>query len=153
MTLLDLLEGAGVAWAAWSGFNLLVACWLRRWALPPYAPAYVVGVLRPQIRLAWWLPRVLSQPEIDAIAAHEQGHLACGHLRRNALRAVLVPFWPRSEREAERQEAQADLWAARHGHGLALAAALRKLSTDPVDVRRAWVLELWVATEELLAPA
>ena len=44
-----------------------------------------------------------------------------------------------------RQEIEADDYAAAHGHGAALASALRKLHKDRLDILRAQRLELTYA--------
>jgi len=77
----------------------------------------------------------LTEAELAAIYAHEQGHRAHMHPLRNLARALV--FIPRPDDLAARQELQADDYAAARGHGPALASALRKLSTHPFDLARA----------------
>lgn len=77
----------------------------------------------------------LTEDEVAAILAHERGHIVHEHTLKNMARRCLL--MPRSEREAFRQELEADDFAAARGHGPALASALRKLSTEPRDLYRA----------------
>src|SRR5690242_5609763 len=104
---------------------------------------HVVGLWRPRVVVPPEVAAQLTAAELAAVVSHEHGHLQHGHLRRNFWRTVLL-LRGRTAAEVIRQELEADAYAAWCGHGLTLAAALRKLSAHPVDLYRARRLEGWV---------
>lgn len=77
----------------------------------------------------------LTEREVEAVRAHEQGHIARLHAWRNLARSCLL--MRRSLATARRQELEADDYAAARGHARLLASALRKLSAHPFDIERA----------------
>lgn len=127
------------AWLWWAGGNL---------ALMLLAPT-VVGV-----RAGVWTNGLkifvtdsmrlhLTPEQLEAVIAHERGHIVKLHAWRNWLRRCL--FLRHSRERLERQELEADDYAAAHADPLALAAALRILSVHSFDLYRAARLEMGYA--------
>lgn len=79
--------------------------------------------------------QALDAGQLAAVIAHERGHQAARHPLKNLLRSCC--FIRRSDALAQAQEFEADDYAAAHGHGPALASALRQLSAHPFDLLRA----------------
>ena len=131
MVVLSLL---GCAWLGWAALNI-VALVLSPWVIGDRA-AYTNGLV---IVVPERFKRQLFASELAAIYSHEQGHRAHGHAFRNLARSCF--FIPRPAGLAMRQEHEADDYAAARGHGPALASALRKLSTHPFDLARAYRLD------------
>lgn len=82
---------------------------------------------------------MLTPRQYTAIYMHEVGHRHYFHAWRNY--ALVCVFRRASEHCRAAQELEADDYAAEHAGGLELAAAIRKLSTHPVDLARAERLE------------
>lgn len=78
----------------------------------------------------------LTLSESMAVYHHEDGHRIYGHVWMNLLRLLLL--FPVSAQERLDQELEAD---DQVGNKLALASAIRKLSTAPQDLYRAERLE------------
>jgi len=78
--------------------------------------------------------KVTSQ-ELQAMLAHEQGHIAHRHNFKNLLRTCC--FIPRGAELYKQQELEADDYAAARGHARALATALMALSFNDFDWYRA----------------
>lgn len=118
------------AWMAWCCFNVALL-FLGSWLVmgQEVATNGFTVVMPERIRA------MLTDEEAAAVIAHEHGHIAHRHSLLNTARACL--FIPRSELQAFTQELEADDYAAARGHGLALASALRKLSTETRDLYRA----------------
>lgn len=154
---LALVSAVGLVLALWRGFaswratRLLVKDWLQG-AEPlklegVHLPAYrihhpfpviaVVGAFRPRLFIATQIFDALSDEELVAAIAHEQGHLATrDNLKRTALRVcrdalAIVPCGRSLDRAwAEAAEEAADEYAA-HGDAasaLDLASALVKIA-------------------------
>lgn len=122
------------AWLAWCLFNVVLM----------FAAPYLMGgagVVTNGIKTVFpqHLRDQLTVAEQAAILAHEEGHKAHRHALKNLLRAFV--FMRRTPQEAERQEIEADQYAAARGHGEALASALRVLSDHPFDRYRANLLD------------
>lgn len=98
--------------------------------------AAVAGIVRPRLLLGSQVVDALTPTELQAVAAHEAGHLAAGDvLKRLFLRACpdLLP-WTRSRRRLEFEweraaEAAADEFAGRQVSRLVLARALVKIAS------------------------
>lgn len=140
-------------WLSW----LLVNIWLvlyseRALSHNPQLIVYVVGspwnpkvIIRPQAAI------IFHQDELEAVLAHERGHIKLNHMRENFLVSVLIPFvlpFRRYRREA--QEIEADDYAVSLCGHLPLARALLKISDDPFDIYRAQRLmeTHWAMAEE-----
>lgn len=147
-----MLELLAFGWLGWSGFNLLLIVVAGNYgASDPLLAMHVRGVFHPTIHARPGLERQVTSVEYSALMLHELGHIALGHLWRNAMMAVVFPWWPRSQRVAEQQELDADRYVLRFGNGKALASALRSLSLHPFDLRRAEILEVACGTQAGLA--
>lgn len=118
-------------WLGWVAFNV-AALLLAPWIAGGKVGAFTNGV---QIVIPDHIKRALTEAELAAIYEHERGHQALHHAFRNLARSCL--FVPRSAALAQRQELEADDYAAARGHGPALASALRKLSAHEFDLYRA----------------
>jgi beta-lactamase regulating signal transducer with metallopeptidase domain len=100
----------------------------------------VVGIWRYRIVVPKEVAEKISLVEYTAVWLHEYGHIHHQHIRKNLVRAILIPFG-RTRAHAERQEFEADAFVARQGFAKALASALRKLSRHPFDLWRAQLLD------------
>ena len=156
---MDFVIAMTTAWAAWSSWHLALLVWQGTTTGTAHVAAllgeavYVTGFFRQRVVVPMTVRARLSREELHAIVMHETGHIQLWHLRRNALRFVLLPFLPRSKGRLVRQELAADAFASALGHAAPLASALRKLSSDPFDLLRARLLEITAATDEALATA
>lgn len=121
-------------WLAWAGANLALLL-LAPLIIRPRG-AYTNGI---RIVVPPTVARRLTADQLAAIIAHEQGHRAKLHAWRNL--AMTSCFIPRSRALFERQELEADDYAAQRVGPAALASALRVLSTAPFDRYRARRLE------------
>lgn len=118
-----------IAWAAWCGFNVslfLIGPWL-------FKGSVVTNGITTNFPAS--IRDRLTEAEQAAILAHEEGHKAHRHALKNLVRACLLV--PRPAGLAQRQEFEADDYAASQGHGPALASALRVLSVEAFDRHRA----------------
>lgn len=77
----------------------------------------------------------LTPRQIEAVRAHERGHIAHLHVLSNVLHAMV--FIGRSPEHAQAQEFEADDYAAARGYAGDLACALYALSDHPMDMQRA----------------
>lgn len=130
-----MLEICAGVWACWIAINaamMLGAPLIIREPRSAYTNGFRIIVP------AYWRV-LLTEAELDAIVAHERGHLAKWHPWRNLIRVCCL--LPRSIYLHRRQEFEADDYAATHADAKALARALRKLSSDPFDSLRAGRLE------------
>lgn len=127
-----------IAWLIWVAFNLTVMLTAPSFA-QPFFGAYTNGV---QVVVPTWVRDSLTQDELKAVIAHELGHIARRHAWWNVGLACLFLFVCMSEERRRTQEFEADDYAASLGYGLALASALRKLSTYHFDRQRAERLEV-----------
>jgi Zn-dependent protease with chaperone function len=147
----------GIGWAVWRGIATHVATrrLVRNWlqcAVPvrirnvdipafcfhhPFPVFAIVGAVRPRLFVAEQVRHALSDGEIAAAVAHENGHLAArDNIKRGMLQAcrnflTFVPFGRALDRSwMEAAEAAADEYAARGGAALALnlASALVKVA-------------------------
>jgi hypothetical protein len=82
-----------------------------------------------------WL-KELSADEIIAVVMHEQGHKVHLHVWSNLVRRFF--FLPHTYTRRAKQELQADDYVT---DPIALARALRKMSSEPFDLLRATRLE------------
>jgi Zn-dependent protease with chaperone function len=137
--------------ASWRATARLAADWLSRGELISIpgvrVPAYriehrfpviaIVGVFRPRLFIASQILDSLTNEEVSAALAHENGHLATrDNLKRGLLRAcrdalLIIPCGRSLDRAwAEASEAAADEYAAEGGRQVALnlAAALVKIA-------------------------
>lgn len=121
-------------WLAWAGANLALLL-LAPLIIRPRG-AYTNGI---RIVVPRSVVRRLTADQLAAIVAHEQGHRARLHVWRNL--AMTCCFVRRSRAMFERQEFEADDYAAQRVAPAALASALRVLSTAPFDLYRARRLE------------
>jgi Zn-dependent protease with chaperone function len=165
LAMLAALSAAGIAlaawrgWKAWRGTRRLLADWQSRAApirlantvLPAYRLPHpfpiiaIVGAIRPRLFIADRIFAALSDEEIAAAIAHENGHLAArDNLKRGLLRAcrdalTILPCGRTLDRAwAEAAELAADEQAARAGAKVALdlAAALVKIARlVPMDAK------------------
>lgn len=133
--------------AAWRATLRLSREWARRaepLALPgaplpafklhdPFPVVAVVGIARPRLYVASQVSEALTPAEMDAVLAHEAGHLAA----RDNLKRLLLRFLPTAGWEAfgrrleERWEAEAEAEADRRAgseSALELASALLKVA-------------------------
>ncbi|HEY6118497.1 MAG TPA: M48 family metalloprotease [Pyrinomonadaceae bacterium] len=156
---LALLSAIGIGFAifrsiaAWRATARLTADWLRAaepiridnvkittfridHAFPVIA---IVGVLRPRLFIANQVLEILSDEEIEAAIAHENGHLrARDNLKRGLMRAcrdalLILPTGRSLDNEwSEAAEEAADEHAAQKGFGVALdlASALVKIARN-----------------------
>jgi Zn-dependent protease with chaperone function len=97
--------------------------------------AAVAGVVRPRLLLGSQVVDALTPAELQAVAAHEAGHLAAGDvLKRLVLRACADPLpWGRARQRLEREwetaaEMAADEFASRQVSRVVLAKALVKIA-------------------------
>lgn len=126
MTLTILLS----LWFAWAASNLALMAFAR-----PDFPCYNGFRIYVPARYL----DTLTIVEYLAIYAHEDGHRHHRHVWKNFARVCF--FIPSNRRRRLLQEFEADDYAAAQVSGLALASALRKLSTSPADLGRAARLE------------
>lgn len=118
-----------IGWAGWIVWNLILVG-LSAIILEPHQPCFNgFFILIPK-----WINQVLTDDEIKAVEAHERGHQHHLHVWKNLLRRLF--FVTADHKTRFLQELQADDYAAAEGRGLALAAALRKLSNHPDDLLR-----------------
>ncbi|RZL39237.1 MAG: hypothetical protein EOP35_04160 [Rubrivivax sp.] len=120
----------GFAWMAWCLFNVALL----------FASPYLVGDRTVvtngfTVRIPDAVREMVTEAELAALMAHEEGHIAHEHALKNLCRACI--FLRRSPKMAMLQEIEADQYAADRGHAVALASALRKLSGDAFDLYRA----------------
>lgn len=124
----EALAYLGLAWLAWA---LLCLAVMGLASLAPSQHAHhdaLRGVRMPShVRLA------LDREELAALMEHELGHARHRHAWRNLARLALT-FRPASAERRLAQELEADDCAQ---DPAALARALRKLSSHPVDLARA----------------
>jgi Zn-dependent protease with chaperone function len=130
-----------VVWVAWAALNAALLV-LSPWIVPDRAGAFTNGLV---IVVPEALRSQLTANELAAIEAHEQGHIAHMHALKNCLRSCLL--LPRPKALAMQQELEADAFAESHGHRLALASALRRMSSHPFDLDRARLLDPWHEAE------
>jgi len=177
--LLAALSLYGVGLAMWRGVaarlatRRLVEDWLkhaeplhiRGVAIPafrfqhPFPVLAIVGAVRPRLFIAEQILRSLSEEEIAAAVAHENGHLASGdNVKRGLLRAcrdtlAFIPFGRSLDRSWTRAaEAAADEYAAGAGASMALnlASALLKVARlAPGGARPAMLAGASLITEDL----
>ena len=124
-----------LAWACWillQAGRALAVPFTHRNAAGPVTNGLVVVVPR--------LAREMcTSAELAALVAHEHGHIACGHAAKNfVLRCFFVP---RTVARVEAQEFEADDFAATQCDPLILCEALRRLSFNDLDWKRAKRLE------------
>jgi Zn-dependent protease with chaperone function len=98
--------------------------------------AAIAGVIRPRLLLANQVVDALTPAELQAVAAHEAGHLEAGDvLKRLLLRLCPDPLpWTRTRRRLESEwerasEAAADEFAGRRVSRIVLAKALVKIAS------------------------
>ncbi len=103
----------------------------------PFPVLAIVGAVRPRLFVAEQILRSLSEEEIAAAVAHENGHLVAGdNVKRGLLQAcrhmlAFLPFGRSLDRSwTKAAEAAADEYAARGGASMALnlASALLKVA-------------------------
>ncbi len=118
-------------WGLWIALNasLLAA---SPYLLPQTAGPFTNGF---QIVVPPGVEEKVTGDEMEAMLAHERGHIAHRHNLKNLLRVCV--FIPRGAALFKQQELEADDYAAERGHALALASALRKLSFNDFDWYRA----------------
>jgi Zn-dependent protease with chaperone function len=143
ITLSDFAIALLILWSSWVLFNLAMIVVAERRS--PDDGAYIVGFWRPRVFVSPAFAAALTIEELLAIVFHEYGHAVHGHVRENLLKLLILFSRTSEERRAE-QELEADAFVVRWGLGLALASALRKLSADPADIRRARYLEVEIET-------
>ena len=119
-------------WLAWCG--LLLLGWLCVPLIARGAPGPLTNGL--QVFVPAGVRDRVSSAELEALIAHERGHIAHGHVFSNFMRACL--FMPRCRL---RQEHQADDYACQRVPPEVLASALRKLSFNKTDWQRAARIE------------
>lgn len=126
-----ILYPIGIAWVGWVALN--VAGLL----LGPLIAGNRHGALTNGlfIRIPPAVAQMLDADELAAVISHEQGHRAHAHSLRNLARSCV--FLKRSARGLLLQELEADDYAAKRGHGVALARALRRLGDHPLNLYRA----------------
>lgn len=121
-----------ICWALWAAFNVvLLACTpylLENKATGPFTNGFKI-VVPPGVA------EKVTPEEMEALLCHERGHIAHRHNVFNLMRSCLLI--PRSARLHQRQELEADDYAAVRGHAKALASALYKLSANDFDWYRA----------------
>ena len=117
-------------WDGWIMFNLMMLVLAA--TVLPVCQAHFDGF---RVRLPTSLPDLLTPSEVAAVVAHEHGHRHHAHVWMNLMLRCL--FLKSSAQRRRQQEMEADDYAAALGHGLELAAALRKLSSHPDDLSRA----------------
>ena len=137
----DFVIAMCLTWAVWSALHLTLVV-LGAAMTHACGSARVVGFWHPRVVVPWVVRARLDAAELAAVVLHEQGHIVHAHLFRNTVRFVLLPFLPRTNGRAARQELEADAYAVHCGRAAALARALRKLSADPFDLLRARLLEI-----------
>jgi hypothetical protein len=118
------------AWLAWCLFNVALL-----FASPYLVGDHTVVTNGFTVRIPDSVRALVTEAELAALIAHEQGHIAHEHALKNLCRACI--FLRRTPRMAMLQEIEADQYAADRGHGPAMASALRKLSSDAFDWYRA----------------
>ena len=118
-------------WLAWCGLHLLAMLFAR-----PNQPSFNGFRVMVPPRLT----ELLTEEELLAIFLHEYGHRHHWHIWKNY--ALVCCFLHASPERRQRQELEADDFAAAHGARLDLASALRKLSPHATDIMRAQRLEL-----------
>ena len=118
------------AWGAWVLANFMLVTLAPLAFQPSQATCNGFTIIVPQaVRTA------LTEKELAAVLAHEQGHRAHWHVWKNFARVCVFRF--PTMRTLTRYELQADDYAAERGHALELASALAKLSDHPADLARA----------------
>jgi Zn-dependent protease with chaperone function len=148
-TLVLVARAARRAFVAERGTARAVSAWVRQARPVPlsgldvpalrvdhdFPMAAVAGILRPRLLVSGQVLEALTPAELQAVAAHEAGHLASDDvLKRLLLRLCPDPLpWTRTrarlEGEWERAaEAAADTFARRRVSGVVLARALVKIA-------------------------
>jgi Zn-dependent protease with chaperone function len=127
---LTFIAGAWVAWAALCTLGALVAPFLVR-GTPATNGLFIVVPSAVRDRL--------PPDELAAVIEHERGHRSRLHAVENLLRAWV--FIRRTAKRAAQQEFEADDYAAARIDPMTLARALRRLSSHPFDLQRAFRLE------------
>jgi Zn-dependent protease with chaperone function len=125
----------------------------------PFPVLAIVGAVRPRLFVAEQILRSLSEEEIAAAVAHENGHLVAGdNVKRGLLRAcrdmlAFIPFGSSLDRSwTKAAEAAADEYAARGGASMSLnlASALLKVARlAPGGARPARVAGASLIAEDL----
>lgn len=138
--LVNILITVYVVWLAWAVFNVVLIAATTRRASRHGIDVYVTGLFRPRIYISPDVIEKLTPAEVDAVMAHEFGHIVHGHLLKNLVMAIFMPMY-RGAMIAVRQELEADRYAMSQGKGAALASALRKLSRHEFDLLRAAMIE------------
>jgi Zn-dependent protease with chaperone function len=129
--MLDLITLVLCVWGVWC--LLQVALLL---VVPPVAHAFGFAVTNGlTIVIPDRVRAQLTPEELDAVLAHERGHIHHLHAIENLALACI--FLSRTPQRALQQELEADDFAAQQGHAAALARAIGKLSNHPVDQLRA----------------
>ena len=113
-------------WVLWVIFHLMAML-----LIVPDQPS----VIGNRIVIPASLSNVLTPEEIAAIRLHEIGHQKNWHVWKNFAK-VCVFIRPSCE-VRKQQEFEADDYTASRGFRLPLASALRKLSLDAFDLKRA----------------
>lgn len=116
-----MLEALAYAWLAWCGLNLAAQV-ATPWLYRPRDNCYTNGLV---VFVGEDVAAMLTPAELEAVVAHERGHMALGHPWRNLARSCA--FMRRDAGRDWADELEADDYAAARGHGPALASALRKL--------------------------
>lgn len=180
LAVIAILSVVALVFALWRGFatwyttRRLTIDWLRHAepiklynvSIPAYSMRHrfpviaVVGAIRPRLFIATQVLDSLNEEEIQAVMAHEQGHLiARDNLKRTIVRAcrdvlMIAPCGNSLDREwTESSEAAADEHAA-HVKGasgaLDLASALLKIARMmPVGVRATLPAGAFLVGEEI----
>ena len=118
-------------WALWAMLNvalLIASPYLITNANGPFTNGFKIVV--PE-----GIAERVTPEEMEAMLCHERGHIDHRHAIKNLFLSCLLI--PRSRVLYERQEFEADDYAAARGHGPALASAIRKLSSNAFDHYRA----------------
>lgn len=125
----NLLAAAAIFWALWIVCNFCLLA-LSAWLATPDHPCFNGFA----VKIPVWLPQVLTEEEVAAIVAHEDGHRELWHVWENfGQKCYFSKVTPQRLLE---QELEADDFACDTGHGRALASALGKLSTHPSTLMR-----------------
>lgn len=114
-------------WLTWCAVNLLAMLSVPLWAKQPCTNGFTIHI--PPASVAH-----LTPAQRHAVWLHERGHLAHWHPWLNLARAVCG--MRRSAALAQRQEEEADDWAAERCDPLDLAGALLNLAGDIPRVER-----------------